>query len=79
MNQYEILGVRTSDTMMDIKKRYKELCKKHHPDVGGNIEYFHTIQKAYNDIVSGKVTESILKPNGHLVHTSLFSFKIKTN
>lgn len=32
---------------VDIKKRWKELCRKHHPDVGGNEEKFHSITHAY--------------------------------
>lgn len=30
--------------------RYRELCKKHHPDAGGNIDEFYKIQNEYHKI-----------------------------
>lgn len=35
---------------IDIKKKYKELVKKYHPDLGGNKERFIEIQNAYNTL-----------------------------
>ena len=31
-NHYEVLGVGTAATSIEIKKAYRELCKKWHPD-----------------------------------------------
>ena len=47
MNPYKILNSKPSDTIDKIKKRYKKLCIKHHPDTGGDPERFHEIQKAW--------------------------------
>ena len=47
MNPYKILNSKPSDTIDKIKKRYKKLCIKHHPDTGGDPEKFHEIQKAW--------------------------------
>lgn len=33
--------------MSDIKRRYKELARKHHPDVGGDEEKIRAINGAY--------------------------------
>jgi len=52
MNHYETLGVDRSATADEIKKSYKRLASKHHPDrPGGNTQEFQKIQAAY-DILS---------------------------
>ena len=46
---YEILGVSRDATQADIKKAYKKLAKKHHPDVNkaeGSDETFKEISEA---------------------------------
>jgi curved DNA-binding protein CbpA len=39
------LGLANMVSPEDIKKKWKSLCKKHHPDVGGNEEVFHDITR----------------------------------
>lgn len=38
MNPYEVLGVQPTDDLATIKKTYRSLSKKHHPDQGGTTE-----------------------------------------
>lgn len=45
---YDILGLDKSCTVQDIRKRYRELVKKNHPDQGGDQELFELIQLAYD-------------------------------
>lgn len=54
-NLYSILGLSTSATEEEIKKAYKELAKKLHPDRNNGIEteQFKEITEAY-DILSDK-------------------------
>lgn len=48
MNPYEVLGVSQEATLEEIKKKFRELSKKHHPDiVGGDEEIFIEINIAY--------------------------------
>jgi molecular chaperone DnaJ len=47
-NYYEILGVPKTATQKEIKKAYRELAKKHHPDKGGDAEEFKKISEAFS-------------------------------
>ena len=48
---YKILGVKKSDKIKDIKTRYRELARKHHPDANQGSkkseEIFKRISEAY--------------------------------
>lgn len=47
MNYYHILGVDKTSSQDDIKKAYRKLAMKHHPDKGGNEAEFKKINEAY--------------------------------
>ncbi|WP_111977793.1 DNA-J related domain-containing protein [Algibacillus agarilyticus] len=42
-----ILGLSLNAHFTEIKKRYKSLCMKHHPDRGGKPEEYRTVQWAW--------------------------------
>ena len=44
---YSILGVNKNSDTKEIKKQYKKLAVKHHPDKGGDSENFKEICEAY--------------------------------
>jgi DnaJ-class molecular chaperone len=48
MDYYSTLGVDSSADQDTIKRAYKKLAMKHHPDRGGDTNKFQEIQKAYN-------------------------------
>lgn len=37
-----------------IKARYRELCKLHHPDLGGNVEIMQAVNMAYEERLRGE-------------------------
>lgn len=47
-NYYKILDVDENSTAEDIKKSYRSLASKHHPDKGGDTATFQKIQQAYS-------------------------------
>lgn len=45
---YGVLGVEKNATQREIKKKWRSLCKKHHPDRGGDPEKFKELEEAYH-------------------------------
>ena len=52
-NYYDILGVKKSATPEEIKKAFRKLARKHHPDAGGNEDTFKQVNEAY-EVLSDK-------------------------
>lgn len=46
-NYYDVLGVKRDATQEEIKKAFRRLARKHHPDAGGSEERFKEINEAY--------------------------------
>jgi DnaJ family protein A protein 2 len=57
LDPYEILGVPPDSDENTVKKAYKKLAMKHHPDKGGDPEQFKRIQSAYDRIIKGDTDE----------------------
>jgi curved DNA-binding protein len=47
MDYYQTLGIDRNASQDDIKKAYRSLAMKHHPDRGGDAKKFQEIQEAY--------------------------------
>lgn len=52
MKPHKTLGVRKNATQETIKKAYRKMAAKHHPDTGGDPEKFKEIAKAYEMLCS---------------------------
>lgn len=50
VDAYETLGVNRNASEIEIKKAYKKLASKHHPDRGGDTAKFQEIQTAYDTL-----------------------------
>lgn len=51
MNYYDTLGIPWDANEDQIKKAYRKLAKKHHPDAGGEQEKFYEISQAYQTLI----------------------------
>ena len=49
---YKILGVKKNASKKEIKKAYKKLASKLHPDKGGNTYLFQQVQNAYENLLN---------------------------
>lgn len=50
MNYYETLGLKKGASPDDIKKAYRSMAMKHHPDRGGDEHKFKEIEEAYRTL-----------------------------
>ena len=60
MSHYQTLGVDKTATQAEIKKAYRKLTMKHHPDKGGDENKFKEIAEAY--AVIGDETKDTISP-----------------
>lgn len=57
MNYYETLGLDEYASEEDIKRAYRDLVKKHHPDKGGDAAKFRSVAEAYEVLSDTKKRE----------------------
>lgn len=74
MNPYQVLGVSTTSSEADIKKAYRRLSRKYHPDAGGDPAKFDMVVKAYKMLT--KTTDIPVIKKKHLHHVSLFTYAV---
>lgn len=63
MNNYSVLGLKKGATIKEIKSKFRELAKIHHPDRGGNQLVFVQINLAYEALLKGDAGEQSTKQN----------------
>ena len=62
MDYYSVLGVDKNATPDDIKRAYRKLASKHHPDKGGDTAKFQQIQAAYETLSNPQKREEYDNP-----------------
>ena len=63
MDYYQILGVGRDASPDDIKRAYRKLAAKHHPDRGGSTEEFQKIEEAYRNLSDPELKAQHDNPN----------------
>lgn len=64
-NPYDILGIQPTASKEEMKKAYRKLSLKHHPDRGGDEEKFKEISSAYETLTNPELNNSAGKfPTG---------------
>jgi molecular chaperone DnaJ len=61
---YEVLGIPKNASADEVKKAFRRLARKHHPDAGGDEERFKEINEAY-DVLSDKEKREQYDQFGH--------------
>ncbi len=64
----EILGLRYDSSKDELKAAFRDSCKIHHPDAGGNRELFDQVRLAY-----AKLTNDIEKPEHGRAYSELLT------
>lgn len=72
MDPWNVLGVSRDSDEETVKKAYRKLAMKHHPDKGGDPEKFKEIQSAYDRITKGETDQQNGFPNGNFDPFSMF-------
>jgi DnaJ-class molecular chaperone len=62
------LGLDLNASKDDIKKAYKKLAMKHHPDRGGDPEKFKKVAEAYEHLESGKPDQTFFRSGNQSHH-----------
>lgn len=68
MDYYKTLGLERGASEDEVKRAYRKLASKHHPDKGGDTAKFQEIQAAYEAITSGKADEPQFGGGFHDLH-----------
>lgn len=81
MDHYSTLGVAKNATPDEIKKAYRKLAAKHHPDKGGDTAEFQKVQAAYETLSDPNKKAQYDNPhqNNPFGGQSPFGFEFHTN
>lgn len=77
IDPYSTLGLKPNATDAQVKRAYKKLSMKHHPDRGGDAEKFKDINEAYEQIINGGIAPDNSKSNTITELIELFNAVVK--
>lgn len=66
MDYYQTLGVNRNASQDEIKKAYRKLASKHHPDKGGDKQKFQEIEEAYRTLGDDQKRAEYDNPQIHI-------------
>ena len=75
----KVLGLDANYSKEELKKKYRTLAKKHHPDHGGDVEKFKLIQQAFNKLSTMKTTDRTARVIEDQIFDDLFMSVMNDN
>lgn len=75
-NPYSVLGVSGGTSKDECKKAYRLLCRKYHPDNGGDADKYNAVVQAYKAIETGEYIKQQPIVRHRLTHTSILSYAV---
>ena len=91
MDPYKVLGISSDATDEEVKKAYRELSRKYHPDANANNplkdlaeEKFKEVQAAYSQIIVPAIRDKAIRVRGIkartvdrvIIHISVVNIKV---
>lgn len=74
---YQTLGIPNISSMLDVRKAYRKLALRHHPDRGGEIRKMQEINAAYEYLLKNKEAyDKTIKPSRPTIPTSGFTIVV---
>lgn len=64
LKAYQLLGVKTGATAIEIRQAWRKACMKHHPDRGGNQTDFLEAKEAFKVALTHCNSQTCLSCNG---------------
>ena len=75
-NPYRVLGVSDGTSKDECKKVYRLLCRKYHPDNGGDADKYNAVVQAYKAIETDEYIKQQSVVRHRLTHTSILSYAV---
>jgi hypothetical protein len=66
MTAYQYFDISGTTSLEEIKRQYRKLCFKYHPDAGGSIDEFRSVDQEYRRALEGIKQRAHESQNGNL-------------
>lgn len=76
---WSILSLPEGTELALVKKRFRELAKVHHPDVGGDVRVFQQLQDAYQSILDNRQAPAVYRNVTLTLHDAFWGCDVEVS